>query len=150
MTRPALTLPPKVKTLAQQNADFTAEGAPPPGKAGMSIPDRGHESVKAVSPTRIIVPGAHTHRPSDKNRCQGRCETILKEGRGMLEIRNVEEISRTIQGLNRQIENRQTTLARIRREKESRMGDFDNQIRREGDELARLEGQMVDMKKQLI
>ena len=68
----------------------------------------------------------------------------------MLEIRNVEEISRTIQGLNRQIENRQTTLARIRREKESRMGDFDNQIRREGDELARLEGQMVDMKKQLI
>jgi chromosome segregation ATPase len=68
----------------------------------------------------------------------------------MLESRNVEEITRTIQGLNRQIENRQSTLARIRREKESRMGDFDNQIKREGDELARLEGQMVDMKKQLI
>ena len=68
----------------------------------------------------------------------------------MLESRNVEEITRTIQGSNRQIENRQSTLARIRREKESRMGDFDNQIRREGDELARLEGQMVDMKKQLI
>ena len=30
------------------------------------------------------------------------------------------------------------------------MGDFDNQIKREGDELARLEGQMVDMKKRLI
>ena len=68
----------------------------------------------------------------------------------MLESRNVEEITRTIQGLNRQIENRQSTLARIRREKESRMGDFDNQIKREGDELARLEAQMVDMKKQLI
>lgn len=68
----------------------------------------------------------------------------------MLESRNVEEITRTIQGLNRQIENRQSTLARIRREKESRMGDFDNQIKREGDELARLEGKMVDMKKQLI
>jgi len=68
----------------------------------------------------------------------------------MLESRNVEEITRTIQGLNRQIENRQSTLARIRREKESRMADFDNQIKREGDELARLEGQMVDMKKQLI
>ena len=68
----------------------------------------------------------------------------------MLESRNVEEITRTIHGLNRQIENRQSTLARIRREKESRMGDFDNQIKREGDELARLEGKMVDMKKQLI
>jgi hypothetical protein len=68
----------------------------------------------------------------------------------MLESRNVEEITRTIQGLNRQIENRQSALARIRREKESRMGDFDNQIMREGDELARLEGQMVDMKKRLI
>jgi hypothetical protein len=68
----------------------------------------------------------------------------------MLESRNIEEITRTIQGLNRQIENRQSTLARIRREKKSRMGDFDIQIKREGDELARLEGQMVDMKKQLI
>ena len=68
----------------------------------------------------------------------------------MVEIRNGEEVSRTIEGLNRQIENRQSTLARIRLEKESRMGDFDNQIEREGDELARLEAQMVDMKKQLI
>ena len=68
----------------------------------------------------------------------------------MLEIGNDERISRTIQGLNHQIENRQSTLARIRREKQSRMGEFDIQIRREGDELARLEGQMVDMKKQLI
>jgi hypothetical protein len=68
----------------------------------------------------------------------------------MVEIRNGEEVSRTIEGLNRQIENRQSTLARIRLEKESRMGDFDNQIKREGDELARLEAQMVDIKKQLI
>lgn len=68
MIRHVLTLPPKVKTLAEQNADFTAEGAPPPGKAGMSIPDTGHESVKAVSPAPIIVPGARKHRPSGKNR----------------------------------------------------------------------------------
>ena len=47
----------------------------------------------------------------------------------MLESRNVEEITKTILGLNRQIENRQSTLARIRREKEFRMGDFDNQIK---------------------
>ena len=68
----------------------------------------------------------------------------------MVEIRNGEEVSRTIVGLNRQIENRQSTLARIRLEKDSRMGDFDNQIKRERDELARLEAQMVDMKKQLV
>ena len=68
----------------------------------------------------------------------------------MVEIRNGEEVSRTIEGLNRQIENRQSTLARIRLEKESRMGDFDNQIKRQSDELARLEAQMVDMKKQLV
>jgi len=150
MTRPVPTLPPKVKTLAQQNADFTAEGAPPPGKAGTSMPDTGHESVKAVSPAPIIVPGAHKHRPSDKNLCQSRSEAILDQRQGMLKISNDDEISRTILGLNRQIENRQSTLAGIRREKESRMGDFDNQIKREGDELARLEAQMVDMKKQLI
>ena len=68
MTRPILTLPPKVKTLAQQNADFTAEGAPLPGKTGMSIPDTGHESVRAASPAPIIGPGAHKHRPSGKTR----------------------------------------------------------------------------------
>ena len=68
----------------------------------------------------------------------------------MLESRNAEEITKAIQGLNRQIEYRQSTLAKIRREKESRMDDFDNQIKRECDALARLEGQMVDMKKQLI
>ena len=28
----------KVKTIEQQNADFTAEGSPPPGTAGTSIP----------------------------------------------------------------------------------------------------------------
>jgi chromosome segregation ATPase len=67
----------------------------------------------------------------------------------MVEIRNDEEASRTIEGLNRQIENRQSILARIRLEKESRMSDFDNQIKREGDELARLEAQMVEMKRQL-
>jgi hypothetical protein len=150
MTRPVLTHPPKSKTLAQQDADFTAEGAPLPGKMGMPMPDTGHESVTAVSPAPIIVSGAHKHRPSDKNLCQSRWEAILDERLGKLEIRNDGEISRTILGLNRQIENRQSMLAKIRQEKESRMGDFDSQIKREGDEIARLEAQMVDMKKQLI
>ena len=68
MIRPVLTLPPKVKTLAQQKTDFTAEGSPPPGKVGMSIPDTPHESGKAVSRAPTIVLGAHKRRASGKNR----------------------------------------------------------------------------------
>lgn len=30
---------PKARELALQQADFTAEGAPPPGKVGLSIPE---------------------------------------------------------------------------------------------------------------
>ena len=55
MNQPVLTRPPKVKTLAQQKADFTAEGAPPPGKA-------------AISGAPTIVLGAHKRLPSGKSR----------------------------------------------------------------------------------
>ena len=68
MIRPILTLPPKVKTLAQQNADFTAEGAPPPGKVGMSIPETAHESVKVVSRAPAVVLGVHKRRLSGRSR----------------------------------------------------------------------------------
>jgi len=49
MIRPVLTLPPKVKSLAQQKTDFTAEGSPPPGKVGMSTPETPHQFAKAIS-----------------------------------------------------------------------------------------------------
>lgn len=40
MKRPQLSLPPKTvaKNVVQQAADFTAEGAPPPGKVGTDVP----------------------------------------------------------------------------------------------------------------
>lgn len=38
MAKPAPTLPPKTKTLAQQQTDFTAEGSPPPGKVATTAP----------------------------------------------------------------------------------------------------------------
>lgn len=139
MIRPILTLPPKVKTLAEQNTDFTAEGAPPLGKVGISSPDARHELAKADSRAPTIMVGAREHRPSGKDK-----------GSTMFGNRTAEEISRTIQGLNSQIENRQSALARVRRERESGVRDLDKQIRREGDEIARLEGQMVEMKAQLI
>jgi hypothetical protein len=67
MNRPVLTVPPKVKTLAQQKTDFTAEGAPPPGKVGMVNPDTAHECVEAVSRAPTIAVSAHKRRPLGKN-----------------------------------------------------------------------------------
>ena len=67
MNRPVLTVPPKVKTLAEQKTDFTAEGAPPPGKVGMSIPNTGHECVEAVSRAPTIAVSAHKRQPLGKN-----------------------------------------------------------------------------------
>ena len=67
MNRPILTLPLKDKTLAQQKSDFTAEGAPPPGKVAKSIPDTTHESVKAVSREAASALNDHKRRLSSKN-----------------------------------------------------------------------------------
>jgi hypothetical protein len=67
MNRPVLTPPPKVKTLAQQKSDFTAEGAPPPGKVGMANPDTAHECVETVSRAPTSVVSAHKRPPSGKN-----------------------------------------------------------------------------------
>jgi hypothetical protein len=68
MIRPVLTLPPKGKTLAQQNTDLTSEGAPPPGKVPTSNHDAAHALVKAIPRAPIIIPGAHKRAPSGKNR----------------------------------------------------------------------------------
>lgn len=45
---------PKVKTIEQQNTDFTAEGSPPPGTAGTSIP------MKAPPQKKSAVSGKST------------------------------------------------------------------------------------------
>ena len=68
MIRPVLALPPKVKTLAQQNADFTAEGVPPSAKVGMSIPDTPHEFVKAISREAVAAASVHKRALSGKIR----------------------------------------------------------------------------------
>lgn len=67
----------------------------------------------------------------------------------MLDGKQDEKISLGIQELNRQIEMRQSAMETLKREKETRMRDFDDRIKCENDEIARLEGQMVEMKKQL-
>jgi hypothetical protein len=38
MIRSATGRAPKVKSLAQQNTDFTAEGSPPPGQVASTVP----------------------------------------------------------------------------------------------------------------
>jgi hypothetical protein len=49
MKRPLLKLPQKAKTAAQQGSDFTAEGAPPPGRVGLGPP------VEDASPPNITA-----------------------------------------------------------------------------------------------
>jgi hypothetical protein len=53
MIRTAPTPAPKVKTLEQQNTDFTSEGSPPPGMAGTSIPAK----VTPVLPVAAAAAG---------------------------------------------------------------------------------------------
>lgn len=45
-------LSPKPKTLAQQQADFTAEGSPPPGKVAASIPVTAQKAAGSPAPQR--------------------------------------------------------------------------------------------------
>jgi hypothetical protein len=68
MKPPAPARIPKAKSLAQQNTDFTSEGAPPPGQvAGTGViakPSLRH----APSRTPAGIPGAHRRAPTGKRR----------------------------------------------------------------------------------
>jgi hypothetical protein len=66
MLRPVLTLPRKAKIVAQQNSDFTAEGAPP-GAVARSMHDATQEFVKAMPRAPTVVFVAHKRRRSDDN-----------------------------------------------------------------------------------
>jgi hypothetical protein len=52
----------KISTLRQQQADFTAEGSPPPGKVATSVPVATHKTTKAMSPA--TARGARKSPPS--------------------------------------------------------------------------------------
>ncbi len=68
MIGPAATRSPSDKSLAQQERDFTSEGAPPPGVVARSVPVAEDKPTKARSPARATVPGAHKAAPSDSDR----------------------------------------------------------------------------------
>ena len=60
MTQLAAIFLPVPKTLAQEKADFKAEGAPPPGKVAGSVPaktGRPGKPIKSASRLPITVPG---------------------------------------------------------------------------------------------
>ena len=65
VSRPAAGAAPAAKGLAQQQADFTAEGAPPPGKVGLSAPESSSDGADARSIRRArsfsTAIGAHRH-----------------------------------------------------------------------------------------
>lgn len=66
MPRPIKPRPTPSKSLARQNADFTAEGAPPPGQvAGLELPKAAAPSARhAASRTPAHIPGAHRRAPT--------------------------------------------------------------------------------------
>jgi hypothetical protein len=50
MVQRALTSRPRAKTLAEQETDFTAEGAPPPGKVMLTVP-----AVASATPSADVA-----------------------------------------------------------------------------------------------
>jgi len=68
MIRLARTRAPKVKNLAQQNTDFTAEGSPPPGKVAATVPVTADKSATAVSSAPATVFDAQARTLSRKGR----------------------------------------------------------------------------------
>jgi hypothetical protein len=57
MNKPVVDPSPVAKTLAEQKSDFTAEGAPLPGKVSNAIPD---SSPELVAPNRHSTSGRAT------------------------------------------------------------------------------------------
>lgn len=68
MIRPKPTPPIKPSTLAQQQADFTAEGSPPPGKVAASAPVTPRET--AASPATAPARPARKGPPVGRSRWQ--------------------------------------------------------------------------------
>ena len=66
MNRTAPKRTPKLRTLTQQQADFTAEGSPPPGKVATSVPVATHKTTKAAS--RATLRGARKSPSSGRGR----------------------------------------------------------------------------------
>lgn len=63
MIRNAFTGEPKPETLAQQQADFSAEGAPLPGNVGQAAPDAAQDGAAGAPPSARAAT-AHTGQAS--------------------------------------------------------------------------------------
>ena len=70
MPRTASRRPVRQKSLVQQKADFTSEGAPPPGQvAGLVLPKVATPAPRqAASRTPANIPGAHRRAPTGRKR----------------------------------------------------------------------------------
>ena len=56
---------PKVRDLTQQNADFTAEGSPPPGMVGSTVPALAEQTLETAQHLERRKP------PADRRRAPG-------------------------------------------------------------------------------
>jgi hypothetical protein len=59
---------PKSMSLAQQNTDFTSEGAPPPGHVAGVVDMASPAPRHAASRTPANIPGAHRRAPVGERR----------------------------------------------------------------------------------
>lgn len=67
----------------------------------------------------------------------------------MNDPKKIEEISRKIQDISRQIQNHKSTVDRVEREKTEKARYYDQQIKREQDEINRLGREIDNPKGQL-
>lgn len=63
MVRAVVTPPPAAGSLAQQQNDFTSEGAPPPGPLATPVSVAADKAANAVSPAPTAVPDAQDDLP---------------------------------------------------------------------------------------
>ncbi len=67
----------------------------------------------------------------------------------MVDARKSAEAARKIQEINRTITNHQSTISRLEREKNEKVKYYDQQIRREQDEIKRHSRLIDDLKRQI-
>ncbi len=61
---------PKVRDLTQQKTDFTAEGSPPPGMVGSTVPAIAEQTLETAAHLERRKPPADRRRPPGDRRTQ--------------------------------------------------------------------------------
>jgi hypothetical protein len=105
----------------------------------LRAPERGMEKIdKFPRPERLLRYLRFRYR-----------EFFAKRSNNMSDPKKTQEISRKIQDISRSIQSHQSNVIRIEREKNEKARYYDQQIKREQDEVKRLERQIDELKRKL-